>query len=128
MRFDDAGKLLLRLLVGGLLFLHGWHKIWTGPHEIEAMLAAHRLPWYLAYGVYIGEVLAPVLLILGFYTRIGGFLVLVDLIVAVALTRGANLLHLNAHGGWIIELEAFYGLSALAIVLLGPGRYSLDGA
>lgn len=125
---EDAGKLLLRLLVGGLLILHGLHKIFTGPHEIIGLVQAHHLPGLLAYGVYLGEVLGPLLVIFGFYTRVGGLLILANLIVAVLLTRGVDIFHLNAHGGWAIELEAFYGLGGLAVTLLGAGRYSVAGA
>ncbi len=125
---DDAGKLLLRLLVGGLLILHGIHKVFAGPHEIIAMLEASHLPGFLGYGVYLGEVLGPLMVIFGFYARIGGLLILADLIVAVLLVHGVNIFHLNPMGGWIIELELFYGLGGLAVALLGAGRYSVAGA
>ncbi|MFI4922062.1 MAG: DoxX family protein, partial [Gammaproteobacteria bacterium] len=59
---DDAGKLLLRALVGVLLLLHGFHKLITGPGEVASILAAHGLPGFLAYGVYLGEVVGPVLM------------------------------------------------------------------
>jgi putative oxidoreductase len=125
---DDLGKLLLRLLVGGLLILHGLHKVFVGPHEIIGMMAAHHLPGFLGYAVYLGEVLGPLLVIFGFYARIGGLLILVDLIVAVLLVHGIDIFHLNANGGWIIELELFYGLGGLAVALLGAGKYSVAGA
>ncbi len=125
---DDAGKLLLRLLVGGLLILHGIHKVFAGPHEIVAMLEASHLPGFLGYAVYLGEVLGPLMVIFGFYARIGGLLILADLIVAVLLVHGVNIFHLNPMGGWIIELELFYGLGGLAVALLGAGRYSVAGA
>lgn len=125
---DDAGKLLLRLLVGGLLILHGLHKVFVGPHEIVGMVAAHHLPGFLGYAVYLGEVLGPLLVIFGFYARIGGLLILCNMIVAVLLAYGVNIFHLNANGGWIIELELFFGLCGLAVALLGAGRYSVAGA
>ena len=125
---DDAGKLLLRLLVGGLLILHGFHKIVTGPGEVVGMLTAQHLPGFLAYGVYLGEVLGPLLVILGLYARIGGLLILANMIVAVLLSRGLDIFHLNPYGGWVIELELFFGLCGLAVTLLGAGRYSAGGA
>lgn len=125
---EDAGKLLLRLLVGVLLILHGLHKIFAGPHEIVEMVTAHHLPGFVAYGVYLGEVLGPLLVIFGFYARVGGLLILINLIVAVLLAYGVNIFHLNGNGGWIIELELFYGLGGLAIMLLGAGKYSVAGA
>ena len=61
---DDAGKLLLRLAVGGLMLFHGIHKLIDGVDGISGMLAAQGLPGFIAYGVLVGEVVAPCLLIL----------------------------------------------------------------
>lgn len=124
---DDAGKLLLRVLVGGLLVLHGFHKIVAGPGEVEAILATHGVPRFLAFGVYFGEVVGPILMILGVYTRAGALLVVANMLVAVLTTRGLNVWHLNEHGGWGIELEALFGFGALAVALLGAGAYSAAG-
>jgi putative oxidoreductase len=125
--YDDAGKLLLRLLVGGLLILHGIHKIITGPGGIEGMVASTGVPGFFGWAVYLGEVLGPVLVLIGFYSRIGGLLILVNMIVAVLIAFGGHVWALNSHGGWIIELEAFYGLCGLAVALLGAGRFSVGG-
>ncbi len=63
---DDTGKLILRLTLGILILLHGLFKITGGGvGGIGGMLSSHGLPGFLAYGVYIGEILAPVLLIVG---------------------------------------------------------------
>ena len=125
---DDAGKLLLRLLVGVLLILHGVHKVFAGPHEVVAMVEAHHLPGFIAYGVYLGELLGPLMVIFGFYARIGGLLIFADLVVAVLLVHGVDIFHLNSMGGWIIELELFFGLGGLAVALLGAGKYSVAGS
>lgn len=122
---EDYGKLLLRLLVGVLLLLHGIHKIVHGPGEIEALVATHGLPGVLGWGVYLGEVLGPLLVVLGIFSRLGGLLIFFDLIVAVLLTRGGHVWSLNGSGGWAIELEAFYGLCGLVVAMLGAGRLSL---
>lgn len=124
---EEFGKLLLRVLVGGLLVLHGFHKLITGPGEVASILSAHGVPGFLAYAVYLGEVGGPVLMVLGVYTRVGALLVLANMLVAVLATRGLNVWHLNEHGGWGIELEAFYGAGALCVALLGAGAYSAAG-
>lgn len=126
--YNDAGKLLLRLMVGGMLILHGIHKIINGPGGIEDMVAAAGFPAFFGWAVYIGEVLGPVLVLVGAYARIGGLLILINMIVAVLLAFGGGVWALNSHGGWLIELEAFYGLGGLAIFMLGAGRYSVAGA
>ena len=58
---SDFGKLALRLTLGILTLLHGVGKIISGPAPIVALVTAASLPAALAYLVYVGEVLAPVL-------------------------------------------------------------------
>lgn len=122
---NDVGKLILRLTLGILLLLHGVHKILTGIAPIQAMVAAHHLPDFIAYFVYAGEVLAPLLIIVGVLTRIGGALIVANMIVAVALAGMGNLLLLNASGGYALELEALYLFGGLAVMLLGAGRIAI---
>lgn len=126
---DDIGKLALRLVLGSLLLLHGFHKILNGVDPIRAMLANYHLPELLSYGVYIGEVVAPVLIILGIFTRMGALFVVVNMIVAIVLARLPDLFKVySLTGGYALEAETFFLLTAVAIALLGGGRYSLaDG-
>ena len=65
----DFGKLLLRLTFGILILFHGVAKMENGVGWIAKMLQAAGLPGFIAYGAYIGEVIAPVLIILGIFTR-----------------------------------------------------------
>jgi putative oxidoreductase len=127
MNTDDFGKLVLRLMLGGLLLFHGVNKILTGIDPIREMIGAHHLPEFLAYGVYAGEVVAPVLLILGLFARIGGALVVVNMIVAILLVHTGMLFGLDGTGGYALELQTFYLFSGLAVALLGAGRYAIGG-
>jgi putative oxidoreductase len=120
------GKLVLRLTLGGLLLLHGVAKIYTGPASIMERVARLDLPSALAYLVYAGEVLAPLLLIAGLWTRAAGLLVAINMVVAVLLVHTDQLGALNRNGGWALELQGFYFLTAVAIMLLGPGKLSVD--
>src|SRR3546814_4186839 len=96
---DDAGKLVLRLAVGVLTLLHGIHKLLHGVDGIGGMLAGMGLPTVLAYGVYLGEVVGPLLVILGFYTRLGALLMLGNMVVALALAHRAELFDIGPMGG-----------------------------
>ena len=124
---DDLGKLILRLTVGILLLLHGTHKMLFGIEPIQAMVVARHLPAALAYGVYVGEIIAPVMLILGLYARIGAGLVVINMIMAVVLAGLPNIAHLGPSGGYALELEMFFLFGALSVVFLGAGRLSLAG-
>jgi putative oxidoreductase len=124
----DLGRLVLRLTVGVLILLHGIAKI-MHPGTVEYigdMLAGHGIPGVLSYGVYIGEVLAPALLIAGFRCRIGALLVVANMIVAIALMHSGDLFGLTDHGGWRLELQGFYLFGALAIAFLGSGNYAMQ--
>ena len=124
---DDLGKLILRLTVGALLVFHGVHKMLTGIAPIEALVVAHHLPAALAYGVYIGEIIAPVMVILGLFARIGAGLIVINMIAAVALVGLGSIAAFTPSGGYALELEAFYLFGALSIALLGAGRFAIAG-
>ncbi|HEY0281632.1 MAG TPA: DoxX family protein, partial [Rhizomicrobium sp.] len=120
------GKLLLRVGLGGLLLFHGVYKLLNGLEPIKTMLASHNIPDALAYGVYLGELVAPVLLIVGQFSRLGGLLVAFNMIVALLLAHTASLIALTPEtGGYALELQAFYLIGGLAVALLGAGRFSL---
>src|SRR5262245_18531130 len=119
---DDLGKLFLRIAVGGMLLLHGISKASNGIDFVFQKVADAGLPSVLAYGVYLGEIIAPILLIVGVLTRPAGVIVAFDLMMAILLARNADIARLNQGGGWAIELEMFFVLGGLAIACLGAGR------
>lgn len=127
MRTEDLGKLILRLTVGGLMLLHGISKVRNGLDFIGGLLTAHGLPDALKYGVYVGEIIAPILVVLGLFTRPAAFIMLINMVMAVYLAKMDAVGGLNKGGGWNLEIEALYGFCALAIVFLGAGRISLRG-
>ena len=123
----DLGKLVLRLALGLLILLHGIAKLRGGLGWVEQQVVAHGLPGVVAYGVLVGEVLAPLMLLAGFYARIGGLLVAINMLVALALVHMGQLGQLNEQGGWSLVLQGMYLAAAVAIALLGPGRYGVNG-
>lgn len=125
---DDAGKLVLRLSVGILVLLHGIFKLHAGVGFIAGMLEKAGLPAFLSYGVFVGEVLAPLLLIAGVATRAGAAIIVVNMLVAFGLVHMGELFSLTKQGGWALELQGLYLFGALSVMLLGAGRYSVGGA
>lgn len=123
----DTGRLILRIVLGVLILLHGIAKMSGPPDMIVGMLAKAGLPSVLAYGVYIGEVLAPVLLILGLWTRAAAIVIAINMVFAVALVHMGELSSLGKQGGYALELQAMFLFAAIAIAFLGAGRYSVGG-
>ena len=90
----DLGKLIVRLTLGGLLLFHGIAKLFHGVGFIEGQLASHGIPAFFAWGVFIGELLAPLMVILGYQTRIGALLIAFNMLVAIALVHSLSLIHI----------------------------------
>jgi putative oxidoreductase len=78
------------------------------------------------HGVYVGEVVAPLLVLAGFYARVGAALIAVNMLFAIALAHGAEFFSLNQTGGWALELQGMFLLTAVALALIGPGRYGIN--
>jgi putative oxidoreductase len=123
---DDAGRLILRVTLGVLMILHGIAKIKGGVSGIEGLLTGAGMPGFFAWGAYIGEVLAPLLVIVGFYARVGAVLIAVNMIFAIGLAHSAELLQLGKQGGWALELQGMFLFTAITVALIGPGRWSVN--
>jgi putative oxidoreductase len=124
---DAVGKLILRLTLGMLLLFHGVAKL-LHPGSLEfinSQLTQLGLPTAVAYGVYVGEIVAPLMIILGVFARYGGLIVVINMIFAIVLVHTGDLLALTDHGGWRLELQGFYLFCGLAMVFLGSGRLAL---
>ena len=124
---DDQGKLLLRAVLAVLLLFHGVSKLSGGIGFITGMLQSHGLPAFLGYGVYIGEVVAPLLILVGLYTRPAALVVAINMVVALLLVHTSQFFTMGETGGWALELQGMYLGAALAVALLGAGRYSVGG-
>ena len=124
-RLDDLGRLFLRLSVGGLLLLHGIAKFKSGNGFVEQMVGQAGLPSFVAYGVYVGEILAPALVIVGLFSRLAGIVIACDLLGAIMLGRQADVgTTVTSTGAWAIETEMLFLAGGLAIACLGAGRFA----
>lgn len=122
----DIAKLLLRLAVGGLMLFHGIAKLNAKALAAMAgMVTSHGLPEFVKYGVYAGEVLAPIAVVIGLFARPAAAIMAINMIVAVWLAHRGDLLHLGKNGGYALELPALYFVGAVAIVFMGAGRFAV---
>ncbi|MEH6632443.1 MAG: DoxX family protein [Halopseudomonas aestusnigri] len=122
------GLLILRLTLGGMIFLHGLNKLSNLGGSIEFIggkLVAMGLPEFVAYGVLAGEVVAPILIILGLYSRLGSLLVIANMTFAIMLMHTDQLFLLTKQGGWQLELQGFFLLTAVVLLFTGSGRYAV---
>lgn len=123
---DDLAKLILRLAIGFLILFHGLTKIMNGIDPVISMVSARGLPSFIAYGVYAGEVIAPILVIIGLYTRPAALVIVINMLFAFFLTHMGQLSTFNRAGGWTPELPALFLIGALVIFLGGAGKYCLN--
>jgi putative oxidoreductase len=125
---DDYARLMLRLVLGLLMLFHGQAKLVNGIEGIVGLVQGLSLPGFLAYLVFLGEVIAPIFLIVGVWTRVAAFLIAGNLVVAVLLVHTSEFFTRADSGAWALELQAFYFFTACAIMILGAGRYSVGGS
>lgn len=124
---EDVGKLVIRVSLGLMVLCHGVAKLLGGVGFIEQMLQGHGLPGFLAWGVLVGEVLGPLLLIAGFQARLGAWLIAINMLVAIGLVHMGEVFTMNGSGGWAIELQAMFLFTAIGLALTGPGRFGISG-
>ncbi|WP_421919253.1 DoxX family protein [Marinifilum sp.] len=122
---ENLGKLILRISVAGLMLPHGIHKLMHGIDGVKYVLGQASMPQVLSYGVYIGEIVAPLLMILGLYARVSGLLIAFTMFIATVAAHGHELFAFTKYGGLVVELNALYFFAALAVALIGPGKFSL---
>jgi len=123
---EALAKLILRLSVGGLMLFHGVAKMMhTGSIDfIATRLLEVGLPGFIAYGVYVGEIIAPLMIIFGVFSRYGAALIVVNMLAAILLVHTGDIFSLTKHGGWRLELQGFYLFCSVTILLLGSGKYA----
>ena len=120
------GLLILRLAIGGLMLFHGINKVFNGIDGLVGMMSNKGFPGFTAYGVYLGEVIAPIMLIIGFRSKIASLLVAATMLVAIFFVHSADIVQLGKNGQWGIELPMLFLLGSVSIFLLGGGKFSVS--
>jgi putative oxidoreductase len=121
---NDTGILIIRLTVGLLLLPHGISKLINGIDWLGESLTKVGLPAIIRYGVFIGEIIAPLLLVIGYRTRIASLIVAFNMFMTIFLAKRDQLFVIR--GGWAIELNALFLLGALALFFTGGGKYCVS--
>ncbi len=122
----DTGLLILRIGLGCMFLFHGLPKLFGGPEKWEKVgmamgsLGITFLPAFWGFMAAISEALGGLCLILGFLLRPACILLTITMLVATLshLSRGDGL------GGASHAIEV--GIVFLSLILIGPGKHSLD--
>lgn len=122
---SDLGNLILRVVVASLLIFHGFGNLFSGYAFIKSAMAQSNLPEFIGYGAFIGEIIAPIFIIIGYKERLASLFVALTMLVAILTVHTGDIFALNQFGGWAIELQAFYLFGAIAIFFNGAGNYAI---
>jgi len=119
----DLGVLILRIFVGTLLIHHGYEKLANIQNFADAFVRPLHLPFpiLLSYVAAFSEIIGSWLLITGLLTRFGALAITGTISVAIyhaILTSGFNI--------YLLELLGLYFSAAVAILAVGPGKFSID--
>ena len=123
---NDIARLILRLTLSIMLLFHGVHKIIHGISGVKHLVTNSSLPEFIAYGVYVGEVVMPILVALGLYARVASVVIALNMLFAIYLAYGSSLLELTKHGAPVFELPFLYFILSILVVLLGSGKYGIN--
>lgn len=123
---DSLAKLFVRVTCGGLLLLHGSHSAIHGIQHVKDMVRNSGLPEFIAYGNLVGEVVGPIFMIIGFKSRLAALIVAFNMLMTIVIAHRDIAFVRNDFGGWMIELNVFYLMTALAVFFSGAGKYSLS--
>lgn len=123
---NDIAKLILRLTVGVMVLFHGVDKIINGISGVKHLTVNAGLPEFLAYGVYVGEIVVPILILLGVYARVASLVLALNMLVAIFLAYGGSLFALGKHGAPSFELPFLYLIMSIVIFMIGSGKYAVN--
>lgn len=119
----NTGLLIIRVVFGGLLIVHGWGKMTNFSGTVEHFPDPLHVTQTVSLGLTIfAEVFCSALIVLGLFTRLAAIPVAFCMaVVTYVINRHAEL---TAPGH---EMGIMFLAFALAILFAGGGRFSVDG-
>lgn len=132
---DDAGMLIVRLVLGVVMFPHGAQKLlgWFGGNgyagTMQFFTGQLGLPAAVAFLVILAESFGALSLILGFLGRAGAFGILCVMLGAIFMVHLQNGFFMNWYGSQKGEGFEYHLLAigmALAVMIKGSGAFSVD--
>lgn len=125
-KYKDAGLLILRVGMGVMYLWHGYPKLFGGPAMWEkvgaamAFVGVQAMPVFWGFMAACSEFIGGICLILGFFFRPACILLTTTMAVAASM-------HLGKGEGLKIASHAIEnGIVFLSLIIIGPGKYSID--
>lgn len=118
--FANIGLALLRIAPSAMMLVHGFPKfknLISGNLEFGNPIGIGQAPsLFLAV---VGEVICPILIIIGYKTRLAAVPAAITMLVAAFIVHGADSFGTK-------EKALLYLVFFVVIFLVGPGKYSID--
>lgn len=129
-RVPDVALLLVRLVLGVLFIDHGLQKYQAGLAGFEGFLRSLKnipAPGVLSYVVPALELFGGIALIAGLLTRVIAVLLAGEMVVTGFVVKAIDLHQpLVSQQSAGVELDLAYLVLLVTVLLLGPGRASID--
>ncbi|WP_308993778.1 DoxX family protein [Mariniflexile litorale] len=119
--FPDLGLLILRIGFAGMLLTHGIPKLnllFESPIKFADPIGVGEITSLIL--TLIGEVLAPILILIGFRTKLAAIPVIITMFVAAFIVHASDAMAVK-------EKALLYLIGFVVIFLTGAGKYSIDG-
>jgi putative oxidoreductase len=121
-RLQPLALLVMRLTLGAIMVVHGYHKVFGGLHHHADFVASLGLPQWMGYVSSFTEFLGGLFILAGFFTRVAAFAICVDLVVAIWKVH----LHNGLTGDHGFEFPLAAATLAFALIFFGAGPIALD--
>lgn len=122
----NIGLLIMRISIGALMLLHGIPKLMHGTEFIQQLLVSKGFPAFIAYGVYLGEIVAPLVIMIGFRTKLASLVFAFNTIVIIYLLHAHEIFAFGQYGGLKLELIYLYLFGSVALFFTGAGKIALS--
>jgi putative oxidoreductase len=119
--FNDLGLLILRIGFAGLMLTHGIPKInslFESPIKFTDPIGLGETTSLIL--ALIGEVIAPILILVGFKTKLATIPAIITMAVAAFVVHANDPIDIK-------EKALLFLLGFIAILITGAGKYSVDG-
>lgn len=124
-RLQPLALLVMRLTLGSIMTVHGYHKVFGGLQHFAHMVGGMGIPQWLGYVAAFTELVGGLLIIAGFFTRAAAFAICIDLSVAIWKVHLHNgMMGSPDHPGFEFPLAA--ATIAFALMFFGAGPIAID--